>query len=163
MAAKAQMTGVQIALWPDKLPTDPAMVAAMYDGKADTSETFARRLSALLLPSFTHSHRQAMIMDRYGEDTMADGWVATFNAMRPEFEQFVEAWQDRARQTSAQRPLRVLDAGCGDGLLPEYVSMPVGTELHGNDLSPKLVAAVFPPTHPPTHTPAQALPARIDQ
>jgi SAM-dependent methyltransferase len=105
----AQPTNVQAALWPDQLPTDPATVAAIYDAKADS----------------------------YGADTVADGWAATFDAMRPEFESFL----DTRGSSAATRPLRVLDAGCGDGLLPEYISMPPGTELHGNDLSPKLVAA----------------------
>jgi len=111
-AVQERMTNVQAALWPTKLPTDPATVSALYDAKADT----------------------------YGTDTLADGWAATFNAMRPEFVEFVHDWQGRGDKRDSKRPLCVLDAGCGDGLLPEYIELPADTELSGNDLSEQLVA-----------------------
>lgn len=103
-----EMTEVQMALWPDQMPSDPVKVAALYDANAET----------------------------YGADTIADGWAATFQAMQPKFQMFLDAWRSRC----PSRPLRVLDAGCGDGLLAEYIELPKGTELRGCDLSAKLVA-----------------------
>ena len=107
-ATSKSMTDVQAALWPATLPTDPATVAAIYDAKADS----------------------------YGADTLADGWHATFSAMRPEFEEFVEERRTNARAGGA---LCVLDAGCGDGLLAEHLALPAGAVLSGNDLSERLV------------------------
>lgn len=105
MAAKNRgMTNIQAALWPATLPTDPATVAAIYDASADS----------------------------YGTDSLADGWHATFNAMRLEFEEFVE---ERRANGCARGPLCVLDAGCGGGLLVEHIALPAGTVLSGNDLS----------------------------
>ena len=103
------MTDVQAALWPSALPTDRAKVAALYNAGAQS----------------------------YGADTIADGWDATFEHMRPEFEAFLKDRQERGRGSV---PLHVLDAGCGDGLLPEHIAMPAGTELTGCDLSERLVA-----------------------
>ena len=80
------MTDVQAALWPSALPTDRAKVAALYNAGAQS----------------------------YGADTIADGWDATFEHMRPEFEAFLKERQERGRGSV---PLHVLDAGCGDGLL----------------------------------------------
>lgn len=60
----------------------------------------------------------------YTGEVLRDGWKATFDHVVPEIRRIVGAG-----------PARVLDAGCGDGLLTRFWEVPDEVLLYGVDLS----------------------------
>ena len=94
----------------DQMRSDPSKVVAMYDA---------------------NGHIFCYTFFRIKGD-----WAAALGALQPEVQMFLEEWRSR----NPPCPLHVIDAGCGDGLLADYIQLPRDAELHGFDLSRKMVA-----------------------
>ena len=74
------------------------------------------------------------LADTYAKQVLQDGWAVSFDRVREEIGEFL---QEREVATTAT-PLTGLDAGCGDGLLAQHITFPVGSQLDGIDLSQSL-------------------------
>lgn len=101
-------------------PVHPTLHTALHlDGSADALKTFYAGWS-----------------DRYEADTLSWGYAAPDNAL----DLLRSAGLDPALQVDPQDPdLRILDAGCGTGLMAKKLDAAGYRNIDGFDLSPEMV------------------------
>jgi len=106
------MSVIQRELWPDAVETNPLKVAEIYNKSTTT----------------------------YKQQVLQDGWDSSFSILNAQLDHLVPTYVKKMPKQSGVQRIRILDAGCADGILTEKVDFEKhGADVHGFDIAEDLL------------------------